>query len=161
MALIAHLSKQFRDLHFGGNWTDVNLKDTLSDLTAAEVLIKVHGLNSILALTYHIHYYVQAVLPVLEGGELKASDRFSFAHPEIRSQEDWHAFQDRTWQTAEAFATSLERLPENRLWEPFADGKYGDYFRNIEGVIEHAHYHLGQIVLIKKLIRQGAMRSES
>ena len=52
-------------------------------------------------------------------------------------------------------------MPEKKLWEPFGDGKYGDYFRNIQGVIEHAHYHLGQIVLVKKLIRQGVMRSES
>jgi len=32
------------------------------------------------------------------------------------------------------------------------NGKYGNYFRNIVGVIEHIHYHLGQIVLIKKIL---------
>jgi len=30
--------------------------------------------------------------------------------------------------------------------------KYGTYRRNIEGMIEHAYYHLGQISLIKKMI---------
>ena len=30
--------------------------------------------------------------------------------------------------------------------------KYGTYYRNFHGLIEHAHYHLGQIVLIKKLV---------
>ena len=33
--------------------------------------------------------------------------------------------------------------------------KYGNYFRNLTGIIEHLHYHLGQIVLIKKLIAEG------
>ncbi len=28
----------------------------------------------------------------------------------------------------------------------------GDYLRNIDGMIEHSYYHLGQIVLIEKLI---------
>jgi hypothetical protein len=28
--------------------------------------------------------------------------------------------------------------------------KYGNYYRNIHGIIEHIHYHLGQIVLIEK-----------
>jgi hypothetical protein len=28
--------------------------------------------------------------------------------------------------------------------------KYGSVLRNIMGVIEHTHYHLGQIVLLKK-----------
>jgi hypothetical protein len=156
MSLIPHMAKQFRDLHFGGNWTDVDLKHALSDLTVVEVLTKPHGLSSIAALTYHIHYYVQAVLPVLDGGELNASDRFSFLHPEIGTPTDWRLFLEKTWEAAEAFAASLERLPENKLWEPFGDGKYGDYYRNILGVIEHAHYHLGQIVLIKKMIRSGS-----
>ncbi|HAI83731.1 MAG TPA: DUF1572 domain-containing protein, partial [Chitinophagaceae bacterium] len=29
----------------------------------------------------------------------------------------------------------------------------GTYYRNILGLIEHTHYHLGQIALIKKIIR--------
>jgi hypothetical protein len=43
-------------------------------------------------------------------------------------------------------------LPENKLEEVFDDKKYGNYYRNITGIIEHNHYHLGQIVLIKKII---------
>ena len=42
------------------------------------------------------------------------------------------------------------------LWETFADEKYGHYYRNLHGIIEHTHYHLGQIVLIKKLLQQQA-----
>ncbi len=44
----------------------------------------------------------------------------------------------------------IEQLPESKLWETFSDEKYGNYYRNIHGIIEHIHYHLGQIVLIKK-----------
>ena len=46
----------------------------------------------------------------------------------------------------------MEQLPETMLWETFADEKYGNYYRNIHGIIEHTHYHLGQIVLIKKIV---------
>ena len=38
---------------------------------------------------------------------------------------------------------------------PFIDGKYGSYLRNIEGIIEHSYYHLGQISLIRKMIIQN------
>jgi hypothetical protein len=38
--------------------------------------------------------------------------------------------------------------------EPFVDEKYGTLLRNIEGVIEHSYYHLGQIALIRKMITQ-------
>ncbi len=47
----------------------------------------------------------------------------------------------------------IAQLPEGKLWEDFADKKYGSYYRNLQGIIEHTHYHLGQIVLIKKMLR--------
>ncbi|HBC04915.1 MAG TPA: DUF1572 domain-containing protein, partial [Aequorivita sp.] len=40
---------------------------------------------------------------------------------------------------------------DEKLNEIFADEKYGTYQRNIEGMIEHCYYHLGQISLLKKL----------
>ena len=43
-------------------------------------------------------------------------------------------------------------MPNDKLEEIFVDEKYGTYRRNIEGIIEHSYYHLGQISLIKKMI---------
>jgi hypothetical protein len=34
----------------------------------------------------------------------------------------------------------------------FSQKKYGTYYRNLMGVIEHSHYHLGQISLIRKML---------
>ena len=45
-------------------------------------------------------------------------------------------------------------MPEGQLKENFVDEKYGSYLRNIDGMIEHCYYHLGQIVLIKKIITE-------
>ena len=59
---------------------------------------------------------------------------------------------EKTWADAEKFAALIEQLPEEKLWETFFEDKYGNYYRNIHGVIEHCHYHLGQIVLIKKVL---------
>jgi hypothetical protein len=38
--------------------------------------------------------------------------------------------------------------------QPFVDEKYGSYQRNIEGVIEHSYYHLGQVSIIRTMITQ-------
>jgi len=43
-------------------------------------------------------------------------------------------------------------MTETQLEETFVDEKYGNYLRNIEGIIEHGYYHLGQISLLKKMI---------
>ncbi|MGJ8593340.1 MAG: hypothetical protein ACSHXF_12375 [Aquaticitalea sp.] len=44
-------------------------------------------------------------------------------------------------------------MPDSQLNAVFVDAKYGTYLRNIDGMIEHSYYHLGQIVLIKKLLQ--------
>ena len=155
MNLSEQLAKHIRDVHFGGNWTSVNLKDTLADVTWEQATTKVQSLNTIATLVYHVHYYISAVTKVLEGGPLEAKDIYSFEHPPIRSQEDWQALLDKTWADAETFAALVALLPESLLWENFTDEKYGTYYRNIQGIIEHIHYHLGQIMVIKKMIIAG------
>jgi hypothetical protein len=47
----------------------------------------------------------------------------------------------------------IARLPTKRLSDTFTDEKYGDYYRNLQGLIEHTHYHLGQIVILKKMLQ--------
>ena len=45
-------------------------------------------------------------------------------------------------------------MPEDQLEAVFTDEKYGKYRRNLEGMIEHSYYHLGQVTIIKKMIRE-------
>jgi hypothetical protein len=155
MNLTEQIAKQFRDVHFGGNWTASNLKDTLAGLDWQQAATKVYSFNTIAALVYHMNYYVSAVGKVLLGEPLGGHDKYSFDHPPIPSPEDWEKLLDKTWTDAENFASLIEQLPESKLGEDFSEDKYGTYFRNIQGVIEHIHYHLGQIVLIKKILLQA------
>lgn len=157
MNTTAHIAKHFRDVHSGGNWTCVNLRDTFSDVTWEQASRKIEGFNTIAALTYHIHYYVHAVLAVLEGGALEAHDKYSYDHPPISSEQDWQELLDLSRKDAEAFATLVEQLPDERLWESMADEKYGNWYRNLQGIIEHTHYHLGQIVILKKMIKNNTV----
>lgn len=155
MNLSAQIAKHFREVYFGGNWTSSNLKDHVADLTWQQATTQVYSFNSIATLVFHMNYYVGAVLKVLHGGPLDAKDKYSFDHSPILSLEDWEKLLDKTWTDAENFASLIEQLPESKLWENLADEKYGNYYTNIHGIIEHNHYHLGQIVLIKKILLQA------
>lgn len=148
------LAKHIHEIHFGKNWTCSNLKDQLADVTWQEALTIVDSFNSIATLAFHINYYVDAVIKVFEGNALEAKDELSFDHPPIHTSEDWQAFQNKMWKDAEQFSLLIQKLPEKQLWEEFTDKKYGDYARNILGIVEHSHYHLGQIVLLKKMLRK-------
>lgn len=152
MTLTKQIAKHFRDIHFGGNWTVSNLKETLSDITWEQATTKIHSLNTIAILTFHMNYFVSVVLKVFQGGPLEGDDKFSFNVPPINSQKDWEKLVNKSLTEAEELAKLIEEMPEEKLWEDFFESKYGNYYRNLHGIIEHSHYHLGQISLIKKII---------
>jgi hypothetical protein len=152
MNLSQHIAKHFKEVYFGGNWTGSNIKENLSNITWQQATTKIYDLNTIASLVFHINYYVRAGLQVLQNNTLDAHDKFSFNVPPINNQEEWEALLKRTYDDAEIFTTLLEQLPEIKLAETFVEEKYGNYYRNLHGIIQHCHYHLGQIVIIKKII---------
>jgi hypothetical protein len=95
---------------------------------------------------------VAGILNVFEGGSLEIRDKYSFDIPPIESEEDWEKLIKTMWNNADKFANMVELMPEKKLDDVFVDEKYGTYKRNIDGMIEHSYYHLGQITLIKKLL---------
>lgn len=153
MSLSAHIAKHIRDVHFGGNWTFVNLRDTLNDISWQQATNKTEGFNTIAALAFHINYFIEGVTQVLQGGPLTTKDALSFTHPPVTSAAEWDAMRNKLWADAETFAALIEQLPEEKMWADFVDAKYGNYYRNLQGIIEHTHYHMGQIVIIKKMLQ--------
>ncbi|MDI1233433.1 MAG: DUF1572 domain-containing protein [bacterium] len=153
MQLTQQIAKHFREIISGGNWTCTNMKDVTNDITWQQATTQIQNFNTIATLVYHTNYYVSAVLKVFAGETLNAKDELSFNHPPIHNQNDWKAMLNRCWQEAEQFANYIEQLPENQLWVYLSEEKYGNYYRNLHGIIEHMHYHLGQIVILKKIIQ--------
>lgn len=149
----AQIAKHFNDVFNGGNWTWVNLKDTLQDITHEEATATIKDCNSIAVLTYHISYYIAVQLKVLKGNPLEGSDKDSFNCPPVNSKEDWDSLLVKIWKDADEYKQLVEQLPDDRLHEVFIMEKYGNWYRNLLGLIEHTHYHLGQIVLLKKWMR--------
>ena len=151
--ITALIAKHLREVYFGGNWTESSLKQQLAGVTWRQATTKTAATdNTIAALVFHIDYYVRAGLMVMEGKDLNAHDKFSFDVPAINSQSDWEGLLKEVFANAERYASIVEKLPDSKLNETFFIEKYGNYYRNLHGVIEHTHYHLGQLVLVKKLL---------
>ncbi len=153
MTIPQAIAKNLREVFDGGNWTAVDIKAQIEGVSWEEANREVHGFNTIVGLMYHIIYYMRSAIGVLKGGPLEGSDRFSFDHPPIESQGDWEAFIAEIWRDMETCANLIEQMPEEQLWTDLET--YGSYYRNLQGLVEHAHYHLGQIVLIRKIIRRA------
>ncbi|WP_343697216.1 DUF1572 domain-containing protein [Flavobacterium sp.] len=149
------IANRFRETILNGTWiANTNYKHQLENLDWKIAITPVKNLNTISLLAQHIHYYINGINIVFKGGNLDIKDKFSFDFPPINSQEEWNSFLNKFWNAAEEFASFVEKMPEQKLNEVFVDEKYGTYKRNIDAMIEHSYYHLGQIVLIKKLLTE-------
>ncbi|MEH6536235.1 MAG: DUF1572 domain-containing protein [Psychroserpens sp.] len=147
------LANRFREVILDGLWiANANYKSQLNTMDWEIATKEIGGLNTIAVLAQHVHYYVDGILNVFKGGTLDIRDKFSFDFSPIQSQKDWETFLVKFWTDAEELAHLIQQSPEIQLNEPFTNIKYGSLERNIDGLIEHAYYHLGQIGLIKKML---------
>jgi hypothetical protein len=146
------IAGRFREIIFNGTWVaNTNYRHQLEDLDWKAATKQVGSLNTIALLAQHIHYYINGINNVFKGGTLDIRDKYSFDFPTIGSQNDWESFLAKFWNDSEEFALLIEQMPDGKLDSVFVDAKYGTYRRNIDAMIEHSYYHLGQIVLLKKL----------
>ncbi|WP_411768606.1 DinB family protein [Winogradskyella sp. A3E31] len=154
MELSESLASRLKEVYIDGTFiANTNYKAILKDVSWQESEEKVNSLNTIAALTFHINYYLEGLIKVLKGGPLDISDKYSFDCPKITSHPKWDNRKKALIKNAQEFIRLISLLPNGQLNEPFVKEQYGSYLRNIEAVIEHSYYHLGQISLIKKMIR--------
>lgn len=146
------IARHIREIHFGNNWTWVSLQESLKDFDWRKADSSIESINSVNVLVYHMNFYLNVVHERLTKGIVKFSHDDSFQAPAIKSEKDWMELLDKTWRDAEAFAATVEKFPEEKLFEDLSP-KHGSFYKNMHGVVEHNHYHLGQIVLLKKLLK--------
>ena len=147
------LASRLEQVFISGTWiANTNYKAQLQELSWEKATEKVSGLNTIAALTFHINYYLDGILEAFKTGELTIKDQYSFDVKPINNQNEWNTLVETLLTNAESFIVAVRQMNDQILNSHFFDKKYGTYLRNIEGVIEHSYYHLGQIALLNKLL---------
>ncbi len=150
------IAKRLSEVYLDGHWVaNTNYKEQLSALNWQQATQQVGPLNTIALLTYHINYYLRGLLQVLHGGALEIKDKYSFDMPPVTNDKEWLSLTTEFFSNAEKFVAAVAILPDEKMDEHFVDPKYGTWYRNLEAVVEHSYYHLGQISLIKKLLTSG------
>lgn len=151
-----YLAARTREVFLNGTWiANTNYRDQLMQTGWEDAVKKIGNLNSIAMLTFHINYYLEGLIVVFEGGALDIHDKYSFDLPEIHSEDEWDDLRNKLFLNAEKFSFLVEQMPDDKFETAFVDEKYGSYLRNIEAVIEHSYYHLGQISIIRKMSVSG------
>ncbi len=157
-----NMANRIREVLLSGHWiANTNMQEQIRSVDWQQATFKVDTLNTIAALTYHLNYYLAGLINAFENGKLEISDKYSFDLPIIDSAYDWDKLVSSFLQNSEMFAERIEQMQDDMFDKPFIDAKYGTVLRNIEGVIEHSYYHLGQITLIKKMILQHNKKGDA
>ena len=152
--LTNQLAQRLQEVFIDGTWiANTNYKNQIDGLDWEDAIKKFENLNSIALLVFHANYYLGGLIEVFLGGPLEIRDKYSFDMPDIRSEGEWLEMKKSFLNNANRFIEEVKKFDDNKLNEPFVDVKYGSYHRNIEGIIEHSYYHLGQIVLIGNILK--------
>jgi uncharacterized damage-inducible protein DinB len=141
--------KNFTQLYDKGAWFGDTYMEKLADVTEKEAFTRpMNDVHSIAELVAHVIYWR---IPITKD-----------TYPSMESPENWPSLDKlkaKGWKKLlEEFAES-QRLLLDRLAiakpeyfkEEFKPGQTRDYL--VEGIIQHDIYHLGQLALVKKMIR--------
>lgn len=137
-----------------GNWTEIYLDEAIADVSYEEAIHVPAGLvNSIAMLVNHLEFYNFVITKRLLGTEPVIDDGNGFA-TSIQNENDWQLLIQRTLDSFKQLANRISQLPPEKMQELTPAGGY-TFYKMLHGLSEHAHYHLGQIILLKKLVRAG------
>lgn len=70
----------------------------------------------------------------------------------LQNEEEWAALKADNLASAHELAQLVLTVDDKRLELPILTG-YSTTYKNLQGTVEHIHYHLGQMVLLKNLLR--------
>ena len=154
MRLTSEVASHTKEVYEGNNWTDVNIADTINDLSVEEAIaVTPASANSIAALLYHLKFYNEVVLQRLNGSAPEISDANGFDLPAFKNESDWTQLKEAVHASFIQLADAAIKFNEESLDETTPNGA-SSYYKTLHGISEHAHYHLGQIVILKKMIRK-------
>jgi uncharacterized damage-inducible protein DinB len=155
MKITHEIATHILDCFNGENWTDVNIFNTLNDVNWQEAQQRTAASqNTIASLLHHIYYWNGIIMERMKGINPSIPETNGFDVPELKNENDWNELKEKTHQSFIQLADAIKNFPEDKLSETYAAGK-SSYYKNLQGIVEHAHYHLGQMVILKKLIKQG------
>lgn len=153
MKITELIAQHLIDVHAGNNWTDVDLSGTLKDVTVEEAItVSAASPNTIAALLHHITYWNRAMIKRMAGMVVPDTPANGYDVPLISATVEWQRLKEDNLASAQELAAAIRAFDESKLYMPILPG-HSTAYKNMQGTVEHVHYHLGQMVIIKKLLR--------
>jgi uncharacterized damage-inducible protein DinB len=146
------ISKLFSDLYDGNAWIDVTIVGTLKNIKSNQAYSKpAANLNSIWEIVNHLVSWRETVLKRMQGETINEPKNNFFEPVKENSGEAWRNTLTRFEKSQQMWLQFLSRLDDKSLEKYYSQSKY-TYYDLMLGILQHDAYHLGQIVLLKKMV---------
>lgn len=144
------ISKLLEAIYDGSPWIDVNLTETLENISAEQAAKKLSlKCNSIWEIVNHIISWRQNVLQRLQGAIIKTPGHNYFVPVKDISTTAWKKTLKDLKATQQQWTKFLGGFKEEDFEKVYPNNGLS-YYEHIHGIIQHDAYHLGQISLLIK-----------
>ena len=150
---INHFIKLLGDHYNGDPWIDNTIAGELKSLTAEQAVKKFGGLNSIWQITSHMISWRNALIARVMDSPLPHPDNNFIEEIRDTSSKEWKDTL-RKFARSQKDIISFLKTQEDMLLEKVSPASGYSYFELVNAILIHDSYHLGQIVLIKKLLKK-------
>lgn len=146
------ISQLFRDLFDGDPWLGVNIISTLEGISAEKAAVKIAPeRNSIWEIVNHMTSWRLNVLRRFEGKVIPSPEHNYILPVENTTEGAWKEAIEQLKESQGKWLEFLETADEEVLASVYP-GNQGTYYYHVQGILQHDAYHLGQIVLLAKLV---------
>lgn len=155
----ARMIKLFTDLYDGDPWLGVNWMDTLKTISAEKACTRIaEDRNTIWEIVNHVTLWRRNVWRRIQG-EVNTTPDHNYILPVTDvSEEAWQRSLQELKDTQQQWLDLLESYDENQYSNIYPNNQM-TYYEHIHGILQHDAYHLGQIVLLSKLMEDTYRRA--
>ena len=156
MTTLKQFIQEFEDYYDGTPWYGNNFHQIVDSITPAEALAVPGNGQSIARLLFHMIKWRKALSERLIGTPgfvAKDDDPDNWVSLNSLTEESWEAAKKEYERQQNILISELKKRDEAFLDEEWMPGK--NYRFLVAGVIQHDIYHLGQITLLRSLLRSA------
>ena len=139
----------FKNLYNGHPWIDVTLVNTLNGISAKQAQRRLGNCNTIWEIVVHLTAWRENVLQRVQGQVLKTPSSNYIEPVADTSDAAWAATLQQLEDSQMRWLAFLAQLDSGQLEHIYPTNGM-TYYEQIQGIIQHDAYHLGQIVLLAK-----------
>lgn len=146
------ISNLYQSIYNGNPWLEVTLAHTLENVNAEQAYRKINpNLNTIWEIVNHLIQWRRNILSRMQGEIVITPDHNYFVPVLDPSEAAWEQSLQNLAKTQEAWNAFFEDFDDADLAKIYVNNGH-TYYEHIHGIIQHDVYHLGQIVILKKLL---------